>query len=126
MHLAAGRTRASSSNGTATRIEHITRSGNLKHGRHCLDLKSARGVVEIAKGLAIAQERILEMSRRYEGLQREADASAEALLRSQADVRRLEGDCEELTRKLADAQAESVRLSTILKTTKVRFCLMAG
>lgn len=65
------------------------------------------------------QERILEMSRRYEGLQREADASAEALLRTQADVRRLEGDCAEVRRQLTDAQTDAARLNAALQTTKV-------
>ena len=65
------------------------------------------------------QERILEMSRRYEGLQREADASAEALLRTQADVRRLEGDCAEVGRQLTGAQTDAARLNAALQTTKV-------
>ncbi len=69
--------------------------------------------------LPLMQERILEMSRRYEALQREADASAEALLRATADVQRLEADCTGQRQQLADNQEEITRLNGALHAAKV-------
>lgn len=63
----------------------------------------------------------MEMSRRYEGLQREADASADALLRARADLRQLQGTCAEQRQQLAEAQAEASRLSAALQAAKVRW-----
>ncbi len=59
------------------------------------------------------------MSRRYEALQREADTSAEALLRATADVQRLEANCMEQRQRLADNKAEITRLNAALQAAKV-------
>ena len=65
------------------------------------------------------QERILEMSRRYEALQRGLDASEEALLRATADVQRLEADCSQQRQQLADHEAKIADLNAALQAAKV-------